>query len=72
MNKEDLHNSLQKVRDGYKDMAIIPESAIIDIYGNNEARKIDGIQKVRADILASVYKLDVTKDTNDYIFVRKS
>lgn len=72
MNKEDLHKALQDVRDSINDLAIIPESAIIDIYGNNEARKIDGIQKVRADILAAVYKLDVTKDTNDYIFVRKS
>jgi len=67
VNKEDLHNKLRTCRTS----VTISDQDIIAIYGNDTSRKMRGVDTSRADVLARTYKLTVTKDGNDYLFVKE-
>ena len=70
MNKDSIHFQLSQVRAEASDVAIVTTQDFIDSYGNNESRKINGEELARANILAKVYNLAVSKENDNYTFVR--
>lgn len=68
MDKQELHDQLADT----SNIEIgIPEQVFIDIYGKDDEREIQGHTYTRADILARVHGLSVTKEGTDYVFVRE-
>ena len=63
MNKQELHDKLKQ------GPCTIPEQVFIDVYGKDDSRPIEGHTYTRADILAKVHGLKVSKCSKDYIFV---
>lgn len=70
MNKDDLHLKLSQVKSKVADMAILTANDFIDAYGDDQTRVINGKESGRADILATVYSLNVSKVDNNYTFTR--
>ena len=69
MNKQELHDQLAE------GPCTISEDVFIEIYGNDRKaskRKGYGKNVSRADILAKVHGLSVSKEGADYIFIRES
>ena len=69
MNKQELHDQLADT-DNIK--ITIPDSVFLDVYGKDDTRKIQGVDCTRADILARVHGLSVSKEDADYVFIRES
>jgi len=67
MNKEELHDKLRSCISA----VTISSQEITDIYGNDTSRKMRNVDTSRADVLARTYNLSVTKDGNDYLFVKE-
>jgi len=66
MNKQELHDALAEANN-----ITISENVFIDIYGNDNKRKVKkDVEEGRADILARVHGLTVSKQGTDYVFVR--
>ncbi len=69
MNKQELHDQLAQ------GSCVISEDVFIGIYGNDRQaseRKGYGKNVSRADILARVHDLSVSKEGTDYVFIRES
>ncbi len=62
MTKKELHNQLSQ------GPCTIPEQVFLDIYGKDDSRPIEGHTYTRADILALVHGLKVSKDGTNYVF----
>jgi len=67
MNKEELHDKLRSCQTS----VTISSQEITDIYGNDTSRKMRGVDTSRTDVLARTYNLSVTKNGNDYLFVKE-
>jgi hypothetical protein len=67
MNKQELHDKLAE------GPCTISENVFIEIYGNDRKaskRQGYGVNVSRADILAHVHGLSVTKEGANYIFTK--
>lgn len=71
MNKDELHLLLAQVKSKVSDIAVLSESDFVEVYGDNQTRKINDKETGRADILATVYSLSVTHESNNYTFTRQ-
>lgn len=72
MDKEAIHDLLSQVKAGLKESAILTVDNIIEVYGDDQIRIIGKEEKGRADVFATVYSLDVTKNPDSYTFTRGS
>jgi len=72
MTKDQIHSQLARVNIETTDQAVLTDQDFIDVYGNDETRKIGLKQVSRASLLAKIYNLNVTKEQSSYIFTRKS
>lgn len=70
MNKDELHLLLAQVKSKVSDIATLSDQDFIEVYGDNQTRSINGKETGRADILATVYNLQVTKEQSNYTFTR--
>lgn len=70
MNKETIHLKLSQVKAKISDAAVITKDDFIEVYGDDQTRMINGKDTGRADILATVYSLNMSKTDNNYTFTR--
>lgn len=70
MNKDDLSLMLEQVKKGELLSALVTVDDLINIYGDDHTRTINGKETGRADILAISRQLLVSKDNSNYTFTR--
>lgn len=66
MSKDELHDLLISAGDN----VTVPVADFIEVYGNDNVRKVGKKKVTRADILAKRYGFTVVKDGDDYNFTR--
>jgi len=68
LNKESLHLKLAQVSIQAEESTVITEEDFIEVYGNNESRKIGKTETSRPELLANIYHLNVIHENQSYTF----